>query len=148
MPITLSKPRLEILTPMGDSSLELFEGGPVSAGFPSPAQDYQEGTIDLNRELVQHPRSTFCVRVRGTSMVDAGLADGDILVVDRSVVATEGCVAVCVLDGEFTVKHFHREGDAVVLRPSNPAFKPIRVTSEIEFEVWGVVTWVLHRHRR
>jgi len=117
----------------------------VAAGFPSPAQDYQEDVIDLNRELVLHPASTFCVRVRGESMVDAGLQDGDILVVDRSLSPAEGCVAVCILDGEFTVKRFHRGKGGVVLHPANPRFRPIEVGPGQDFEVWGVVTWVLHR---
>lgn len=126
----------------------LLLGDSVSAGFPSPAQDYQDGTIDLNRELVTHPRSTFCVRVRGQSMCDANLLDGDVLVVDRSIQASDGCIAVCLLDGEFLVKHVHRQNDRVVLVPANPLYKPLEVAPESAFEVWGVVTWILHKAQR
>ena len=120
----------------------------VSAGFPSPAQDYHEGTIDLNRELVAHPRTTFCVRVRGQSMRDADLHDGDVLIVDRSIEATEGCIAVCLLDGEFLVKYVHRRGGRVLLVPANPLFKPLEVAPESVFEVWGVVTYIVHKAQR
>ncbi len=124
--------------------LALAAGG-VAAGFPSPAQDHLEGTIDLNRELVQHPASTFCVRVRGESMRDANLLDGDLLIVDRSLEPYQGCVAVCILDGEFTVKHFHRRESSVVLEPANPRFRPIVVAPDRDFAVWGVVSYVVHK---
>jgi len=117
----------------------------VAAGFPSPAQDYQEGTIDLNRELVTRPESTFCVRARGDSMVEDDVTDGDVLVVDRSITPYDGCMAVCLLDGGFTVKRFFRRDDHVELHPANSRFQVIRITREQSFEVWGVVTWVLHR---
>ena len=129
----------------GSGAPLLFADG-VAAGFPSPAQDYQEDVIDLNRELVLHPASTFCVRVRGDSMRDAGVANGDILVVDRSLPATEGCIAVCILDGDFTVKRFHQSRGRVELRPANPDYRPIEVGPGQSFEVWGVVAWTLHRH--
>jgi DNA polymerase V len=122
---------------------------PVAAGFPSPAQDYREGTIDLNRALVRHPEATFCVVAKGESMTESGIHDGDILVVDRSVTPRQGAIAVCVVDGDFTVKHVHREGtDGVVLRGSHPSFPPLRVRSEQDFQVWGAVTWILHRADR
>lgn len=129
----------------GEGHLELLLAEEVSAGFPSPAQDYQDGTIDLNRELVSHPRATFCVKVRGESMQDANLLDGDVLIVDRSLDPSEGCIAVCLLDGEFLVKHFHRRNGQVVLMPANPAYLPIAVTTESSFEVWGIVTYVIHK---
>lgn len=128
--------------------LEIPLADAVSAGFPSPAQDYQDGTIDLNRELVAHPRSTFCVRVRGQSMRDANLHDGDVLIVDRSLESTEGCIAVCLLDGEFLVKYVHRRGGRVLLVPANPLFKPLEVAPESVFEVWGVVTYIVHKAQR
>lgn len=129
----------------GGDSLELLLADAVSAGFPSPAQDYQEGRIDLNRELVRRPEATFCVVARGQSMVDANLFDGDILVVDRSLTAQSGSIAVCILDGEFLVKRYTLEKSGVVLWPANPAFHPIRIQPDQDFQVWGVVTWILHK---
>jgi len=123
------------------SSQVLLLADAVSAGFPSPAQDCQEGTIDLNRELIPHPESTFCVRVRGESMIDADLHAGDILVVDRGLSAGSGSIAVCILDGEFLVKRLHLEGARVTLLAENPAYPPLVVRPGQDFEVWGVVTW-------
>ena len=117
----------------------------VPAGFPSPAQDYLDGVIDLNRELVLHPEATFCVTVRGDSMRDANLLDGDILVVDRSIKASSGSIAVCLLDGEFTVKRLVFSGEVITLVPENPSFKPLLVQPEQDFTVWGVGVWILHR---
>lgn len=129
----------------GGAPLELLLADAVSAGFPSPAQDYQEGRIDLNRELVRRPEATFCVVARGQSMIDANLHDGDILVVDRSVVPQPGVIAVCILDGEFLVKRYTTERSGVVLWPANPAFQQIRIQPDQDFQVWGVVTWILHK---
>lgn len=137
------------IAPVADApGTELLLAESVSAGFPSPAQDYEDGVIDLNRELVAHPRSTFCVRVRGESMRDANLLDGDVLLVDRSLEAVDGCVAVCLLDGEFLVKEVRWHGERVTLVPANPRFKPLEVPPESAFEVWGVVTYVIHKVRR
>lgn len=134
---------LDFRRPEPSSSLVLLLADAVSAGFPSPAQDCQEGTIDLNRELVSHPESTFCVRVRGDSMIDAALQDGDILVVDRSLSAGSGSIAVCMLDGEFLVKRLHLDGARVTLLAENPAFPPQAVRPGQDFEVWGVVVWAI-----
>lgn len=128
--------------------LELMLAAAVPAGFPSPAQDYHEDRIDLNRELVRHPEATFCVVAKGHSMIDANLHDGDILVVDRSLQPASGTIAVCVLDGEFTVKRFTRRRDEVVLVAENPAFPAIHVGPEQDFNVWGVVTWILRKADR
>lgn len=147
-PVSCPSAGLHIVPWSGGEPLELLLADAVSAGFPSPAQDYQEGRIDLNRELVRHPEATFCVIARGQSMVDANLHDGDILVVDRSVTAQSGAIAVCILDGEFTVKRYTREKGGVVLRPANPAFPPIRIQPDQDFQVWGVVTWILHKADR
>lgn len=122
-------------------SVELPE---IKAGFPSPAQDYVENGIDLNRELVKNPSSTFFGRARGSSMEGAGIYDGDLLVIDKSLEPYEGAVAVCFIDGEFTLKriHFEREGGnmvAVWLMPENDAFSPIKVTQENQFVIWGIV---------
>ncbi len=123
-------------------SVELPE---IKAGFPSPAQDYVENGIDLNRELVKNPSSTFFGRARGNSMEGAGIYDGDLLVIDKSIEPYEGAVAVCFIDGEFTLKriHFEREAGhvtAVWLMPENEAFSPIKVTQENQFVIWGTVT--------
>lgn len=125
-------------------ALPLADEG-VRAGFPSPAQGYMEQTIDLNRELVLHPESTFYARVAGDSMVDADLCEGDLLIVDRSLTPRDGCVAVCVLDGEFTVKTLRLFQDHVELHPANDAYPPILVGPTDHFKVWGVVTHVIKR---
>lgn len=117
---------------------------PVAAGFPSPAESYVERPLDLNEFMVQRPEATFFVRVQGDSMTDANIRSGDILVVDRSLEPRDGQVVVAVLDGEFTVKHLHRRNGRVLLQPANPRFRPIPITPERDFQVWGVVTYVIH----
>lgn len=124
-----------------------FADGGVHAGFPSPAQDYMDRSIDLNMELISHPESTFCARVVGNSMIDADVLDGDIIVIDRSVTANDGDMVVCILDGEFTVKYLHKEPNGVTLVPANKDFKEIQVAEGSNFEVWGVVTYVIHKAR-
>lgn len=128
--------------------LPIVDGG-ISAGFPSPAQDYLDLKIDLNKELIPHPASTFYGRVRGSSMIDAGINDGDILVVDKSLEPKDGDTAVCYLDGEFTLKTIKIEPDAIFLMPANPNYKPIRVSQENNFCIWGIVTYSIknHKHR-
>lgn len=116
----------------------------VSAGFPSPADDYLEGKLDLNEHLVRNPASTFFVRVTGDSMVNAGIYSGDILIVDRSLTTKSGNIIIAVLDGELTVKRFIYENGTVKLYPENPAYQPIEVRGEMKFEVWGVVRTVIH----
>lgn len=117
---------------------------PVEAGFPSPADNYIERPLDLNELMVKRPEATFFVRVKGDSMAEADIRSGDILVVDRSLEARDGRVVVAVLDGEFTVKQFCRRGGRVVLEPANRAYPPIVVSPERDFQVWGVVTYVIH----
>jgi DNA polymerase V len=116
----------------------------VSAGFPSPADDYLEGALDLNEHLIAHPAATFFVRVSGDSMIGAGIHSGDILVVDRSLEATSGRIVVVALDGELTVKRLRVEGREVQLLPENPSYPSIRVHEEHGLHVWGVVTSVIH----
>ncbi|MDO4930466.1 MAG: translesion error-prone DNA polymerase V autoproteolytic subunit [Bacteroidales bacterium] len=117
----------------------------VRAGFPSPAQDYMENGIDLNHDLVMHPESTFMARVAGDSMVDADVHDGDIVVVDKALEVHNGDMAVCVLNGEFTLKYVELSPDGAVLRPANDDYPPITVGEGDNFEVWGVVTYVIHK---
>ena len=116
----------------------------VPAGFPSPAEDYIERSLDLNEYLVRHPAATFFVRVTGDSMTGAGINSGDILIVDRSVRAVNGSIIVAILNGGFTVKRFSSGGGAVRLYPENPAYEPIDVAPGEDFEVWGVVVHVIH----
>lgn len=120
--------------------LPVADGG-IRAGFPSPAQDYLESGIDLNRELVKNPSSTFFGRVSGDSMSGAGIEDGDLIVIDKSISASEGDIAVCFVDGEFTLKRIHIENDFVWLVPENPKYRRIKVTPDQNFMVWGVVTY-------
>lgn len=116
----------------------------VSAGFPSPADDYLEGMLDLNEHLIQHPAATFFVRVTGDSMIGAGIHADDILVVDRSLEATSGRIVIVALDGELTVKRLHMVADDIRLLPENPAYQPIVIKEENELHIWGVVTSVIH----
>ena len=115
----------------------------ISAGFPSPAQDFIDLSIDLNKELIKHPSSTFFGRVKGSSMKDAGINNGDLLIVDKSMNPTDGKIAVCFIDGEFTVKRLKVEKDCCWLVPENESYEPIRVTAENDFIVWGIVIYVI-----
>ena len=117
---------------------------PVSAGFPSPAGDYVEGKLDLNRHLIRHPAATFFVRVTGDSMIGAGIHSGDLLIVDRAIEPTDGKVVVVALDGELTVKRLSIRDNRVTLVPENERYAPIDITPEHQFEIWGVVTNVIH----
>ena len=119
----------------------------VHAGFPSPATDYMTQAIDLNRELVKHPAATFYGRVVGDSMIDAGVEEGDILVIDKSLEAREGDMAVCFVDGEFTLKHLHFHEGGLTLRPANENYPEIEVCEGMDFVMWGVVTYVIKRVR-
>lgn len=118
----------------------------ISAGFPSPADDYIESALDLNRFLVKNPPATFMVKVSGDSMMDAGIHNGDILVVDRAAEAIHGKIVVAVLDGELTVKRLHLKDNECMLIPENNQYKPIRIASEQELHIWGVVTAVIRRY--
>lgn len=141
--------QLHIFRPdlLSDSALPYADEG-VWAGFPSPAQDYMENAIDLNRDLVNHPESTFYARVMGDSMVDAGVKQGDILIVDKALEPRSGDMAVCIVNGEFTVKYLDLQPDCVRLIPANERFEPIEISDADSFEVWGVVTYVISsRHR-
>lgn len=117
----------------------------VPAGFPSPADDYVERRLSLDEHLIQHRESTFFMRVAGHSMRDLGIYDGDLLVVDRSVPATHGCVVVAVVDGEFTVKQLLYTPQGKVLRAAHPDYPEVAVKAEHDFSIWGVVQWNVHR---
>jgi DNA polymerase V len=118
--------------------------GRLAAGFPSPADDYIEGRLDLNRHLIKHPAATFFVRVSGDSMIDAGIHSGDLLVVDRSLDAVDGNVIVAALDGELTVKRLSKRGEILRLLPANRDYQPIEILTQQTFEIFGVVTNVIH----
>lgn len=124
-------------------SLPLFSTT-VSAGFPSPADDYIDKKIDLNEALIKHPAATFFVRVQGDSMVDAGILNDDLLVVDRSLTVKKAQIIVAVVDGEFTVKRIKRINKKLFLCPENKKYKPLEIVEGMEFQVWGVVTYAIH----
>lgn len=119
----------------------------IKAGFPSPAQDFMDLAIDLNRELVKHPASTFYGRVKGDSMIDAGIHDGDILIIDKSLDPKDGDMAVCYIDGEFTIKYIKIEKEAVFMIPANNNYQPVKVTAENDFLIWGIVTYSIKKQR-
>jgi DNA polymerase V len=118
---------------------------PVSAGFPSPAEDYIDRKIDLNEQLIRNPASTFFVRVAGDSMRDAGVIDGDILIVDRAQEPKNKAIVIAAVNGELTVKRLKKSRSRLWLVPENPDFSPTEVTPEMQFEIWGVVTYVIHK---
>lgn len=145
--------RIDLKIYRADTSTPLplaFADDGIRAGFPSPGQDYITETIDLNKDLIRHPASTFYGRVVGDSMCGEGITEGDILVIDRSVEPEEGDLAVCCLDGEFTLKRIHlmKDRKRLFLMPSNPQYKPIEVTEDNEFMVWGVVLYTIKANRR
>jgi len=111
----------------------------ISAGFPSPADDFLDLNIDLNKHLIKNPSTTFFGRVSGSSMIEAGISDGDLLIIDKSIEPKSGQIAVCFIDGEFTIKRIKKEKDCIWLLPENKDYKPIRVTEENDFLIWGVV---------
>ncbi len=116
----------------------------VECGFPSPARDFTEGTIDLNEELIPRPNSTFIVRARGDSMVGSGIYPGDLLIVDRSLSPRNGSIIIAVLDGELSVKGLKLNNDRVTLSSSNPNYSDVIVSEEMDFTIWGVCTNVVH----
>ncbi len=126
------------------SGLQFFEGR-VQAGFPSPAQGEYADTIDLNRALITNPSATFCARVIGNSMVDAGINEGDLLIIDRSLTPHNGSIAVCFIDGDFTVKRLSVREEGVFLTPANADFPEMAVPEDSNFQVWGVVSHIIKK---
>ena len=127
-----------------ENSLSLFDAA-VPAGFPSPAADYEQDRLDLNKHLVKNPAATFFVKVTGDSMIGAGIHDGDLLVVDRSIEPRDKYIVIAVLDGELTVKRIRLSRGKVTLMPENESYIAHEITNNNEFEVWGVVTNVIHK---
>lgn len=122
----------------------------IRAGFPSPAQDYMTDSIDLNRELVRHPATTFYARAVGDSMRDCGIDDGDLLVIDKSLDPQDGDIVVAFIDGEFTLKtvRFDDKENCIWLVPANEKYSPIKITEENNFLIWGVLTYNIKRQLR
>lgn len=117
----------------------------ISAGFPSPADDYLDKQLDLNEWLIKHPAATFFIRVEGDSMRNAGITSGDVLIVDRALEPSNGKIIVAVVDGEFTVKRIAIGAEGIRLMPANDSYPPIVINPESDFRIWGVVTYVIHR---
>jgi DNA polymerase V len=119
----------------------------ISAGFPSPADDYMEGKLSLDEHFVQRPEATFFLRVQGDSMIGAGVHNGDLLIVDKSLKAQHNSIVIAEIHGELTVKRLHHQGNVVLLLAENPAYRPIAITEESQLVIWGVVTNVVHNLR-
>ena len=134
-----------------EKKLQLSLAPSIMAGFPSPADDYQNDSLDFNRDLIRHPDATFYGKVEGDSMIEAGICNGDIAVIDRSLEPRHGDVVVGYINREFTIKYLdltHKEDGYIELRPANKMFKPIRINENDEFEVWGVVVWTIKNWRK
>lgn len=138
------KNKLSFFTPELENPLELpyVESG-IKAGFPSPATDFNESKISLDKFLIKNPEATFYAKADGTSMMGAGIDDGDIMVIDRSLEPRDGKIAVCCIDGDFTVKRIKIEKEGIYLVPENAAFKPIKIEEENKLIIWGIVTYVI-----
>ena len=122
-----------------------FFGCRVPAGFPSPAEDYQENALNLNDLVVDHPASTFFVRVDGDSMIDAGIHHGDVVVIDRALEPGTDSIVVAAVEGQFTIKRISKTDGCLLLLPANKEHAPIQITKDMDFCVWGVVTYVIHK---
>ncbi len=138
---------LEFFKPSVQTKIELpLVEATISAGFPSPADDYSEARLDLNKELISNESATFYARVRGDSMTLAGISDGDLLVIDKSKTPVNGSVVVCLIDGEFTVKRLTKQGSQFYLMPENDKYKAIKIKPENDVTIWGVVTYTIKKH--
>jgi DNA polymerase V len=133
-------------TPLSNRTLPLtLFAATVNAGFPSPAADYAQGKINLNEHLLLNENASFLFRVRGESMIDIGIYDGDTLIVDRSITPVHNHIVLAIIDEEFTIKRFYKRGQIVKLLAENPVFPPIVLQEGQELRIWGVVTFNLHR---
>jgi DNA polymerase V len=142
----MTKTKLTFFTPDLDNPIELpFITAGIKAGFPSPAADFDENKISLDAVLVKNRETTFYAKASGTSMIGAGIDDGDIMVIDRSLEPKNNKVAVCLLDGEFTVKRIKITKEEVFLMPENKLFEPIKITDENQLVIWGIVTYVIKK---
>lgn len=144
-------PNIKIVQATFENPLELQFTESIRAGFPSPAEDYLHESLDFNRDLIRNPHATFYGRVEGNSMIEAGICDGDIAVIDRAAEPQNGDVVVCYVNNEFTIKYLdltRRNEGYIELRPANKDFKPIRINADDTFEVWGVVVWTIKNWKR
>lgn len=140
------KSKLTFFIPDTKNPLEApyFPSG-IKAGFPSPAADFDESKISLDRVLVKNHEATFYAKASGTSMIGAGIDDGDIMVIDRSLEPENNKIAVCCIDGEFTVKRLAVSLEGIYLMPENASYQPIQITPENELIIWGIVTYVIKK---
>jgi len=143
--ITTQQLRLYTINNETKVILPLVEGG-VSAGFPSPAADFLDASIDLNKYLIRKQSTTFIAVTEGFSMIGAGIGHKDLLIIDKSLEPKDGKIAVCVIDGEFVLKRLKVAVDGVWLMPENDKFKPLKVTEFNNFEIWGMVTYSIQQH--
>jgi DNA polymerase V len=120
---------------------------PISAGFPNPSEEASSLPLDLNEMIIKHPAATFFMRVEGTSMEGANIFSGDIVVIDKSLEVHSGDIVVAYIDGEFTLKRFRKDGGKGYLAPENPKYKSIEVNKDSDFQIWGVVTYTVHKER-
>lgn len=137
---------ITILDSQFEKELKLQIAPELRAGFPSPAEEYLHDSLDFNRDLIRHPESTFYGRVVGDSMIDAGINDGDIAVIDKSIEPHNGSIVVAFINEEFTIKYLdttHKDEGYIELRPANSKYKPIRINPNDDFEVWGVVAYTI-----
>ena len=149
--MSISMSEIKLIKGEFKEKLDLLFAPGVKAGFPSPAEDYLHESLDFNRDLIRHPEATFYGRVAGDSMQDAGICEGDIAVIDRSVEPQNGDVIVAYINGEFTIKFLdltHRKDGYIELRPANKKYSPIRIDENDSFEVWGVVVWTIKSWKR
>lgn len=138
------KNKLSFFLPDSEMAMELpFFSSGIKAGFPSPAADFDESKIDLNKVLVKNFEATFYAKAIGTSMIGAGIDDGDIMVIDRSLEPKNGKIAVCFIDGEFTVKRIKIDKEGLSLMPENKDFQPIKISEDNKLIIWGIVTYVI-----
>lgn len=141
---------LTLYNPDISTFISLPHVGGVKAGFPSPAQDYIEAAIDLNKELIKHPSATFIARVTGDSLIDAGLDIGDLIIIDKSEPYAHGRMAVCFIDGEFTAKYLNlkdQDRGIIWLHSANLKYEPLKVTDENDFIIWGMIMDIIKKPR-
>ncbi len=143
--MTKKPPSLQILQPVVSSTEAPLVSSLVQAGFPSPAEDSIEGNLNLNEYLIHHPSATFFVRVAGNSMVNIGIFEGDILIVDRSLEPRHNHIVIAVVDGELTLKRLYKKNGTLRLLAENPAFPPLTFTDDTSLSIWGVVTATIHQ---
>ena len=143
--------KIHILEGDFSTSLSLKLAPGIKAGFPSPADDYIQDTLDFNKDLIRHPEATFYGKVDGDSMIEAGISDGDIAVIDRSLEPQDGDIVVGYINEEFTIKFLdlkHKKDGYIELKPANPKYKPIRIYENDDFNVWGVVVWTIKNWKK